>query len=189
MTLVAFRARNHPQQPTRDDVDDRRTPVEFFAKLNRIHRKSVDAAANSNNALLPRYWTRASNGLIQPWRGERVWCNPPFSDLRPWVEKAWAEVLHSGCELVVMLLPANRTEQRWWQELIEPCRDRSRDVYRLTTSFLPGRMRFGMPADFVWGPSRKKGDRPPFGCMLLTWRAHRRLESPDQLSLFPEVRE
>jgi hypothetical protein len=38
-------------------------------------------------------------------------------------------------ELIVMLLPANRTEQGWWQKHIEPFRDRA--MSRLTTEFLP----------------------------------------------------
>jgi hypothetical protein len=35
-----------------------------------------------------RYLTAADDGLVQPWTGA-VWCNPPFSERRPWVEK-WA---------------------------------------------------------------------------------------------------
>ena len=167
MSLVAFRARNHPQQPTRDDVDDRRTLADFFVPLHEQHRFTVDAAASDENTLLPRFWTRESNALIQPWRGERVWCNPPYSRLEPWVEKAWTEMVDGECELVVMLLPANRCEQGFWQRHIEPYRDGGPfHGVQLRTRFLPGRMRFGFP------PSRirpAKGDRPPFGCVLLTW--------------------
>jgi hypothetical protein len=94
---------------------------------------------------------------------ERVYANPPYSNIRPWVEKAWSEVT-DGCELVVMLLPANRCEQRWWQDLIEPYRD-GRSHFDLTVEFLPGRMRFERPGAVI-GP---KGDRPPFGCCLVIW--------------------
>lgn len=62
---------------------------------------------------------------------------------------------------IVMLLPANRVEQKWWQEHVEPYRDRPDG--RLRVRFLPGRMRFERPGAVV-GP---KGDRPPFGCCLL----------------------
>lgn len=167
MSLVAFKARNHPQQATRDDVDDRRTPSEFFDPMHAERRFTVDAAASRENALLPVYWTRESDGLSQSWSEHRVWCNPPYSSIAAWVAKAWREMRDGGCESVTMLLPANRCEQQWWQHNVEPFRDgEAHDGARLTTHFLPGRMRFG------WHESRPrpvKGDRPPFGCVLLSW--------------------
>lgn len=33
-----------------------------------------------------RFYTEADNGLLQPWKG-RVWMNPPFSEMTPWVQK------------------------------------------------------------------------------------------------------
>jgi phage N-6-adenine-methyltransferase len=137
--------------------------LEDFAPLNAEFNFTVDAAASPSNAKLPRYWTRENDALTMPWAGERVWCNPPYSAIRPWVRKAWDEI---GAELIVMLLPANRTEQGWWQELVEPWRDTG-DHFRVT--FLPGRMRFDRPGAVI-GP---KGDRPPFGCCLLIWGASR----------------
>jgi hypothetical protein len=35
-----------------------------------------------------RYYTAADDGLAQPWDG-LVWCNPPYSRFKPWVER-WA---------------------------------------------------------------------------------------------------
>jgi phage N-6-adenine-methyltransferase len=174
MSLVAFRAQNHPQQPTRDDVDDRRTRDDFFAPLHAERRFSIDAAASHANALLPRYWTRHDDALRQSWGCERVWCNPPFSELEPWVAKAWEEMVDGTCEHVTMLLPANRTEQGFWQRHVEPYRDGAPfHGVRLTTRFLPGRMRFNWPTQHT---TPTKGDRPPFGCVLLTWE---RLEIPE----------
>lgn len=34
------------------------------------------------------YFTPEDDGLAQPWIG-RVWCNPPYSKFRPWVDR-WA---------------------------------------------------------------------------------------------------
>ena len=163
MSLVRFYAKNHPQQVTvrgaDGHVDDRWTPPEVFDPLHARFGFTLDAAASEHNHKCPKYFTYEQNGLAQSWAGERVWVNPPYSDIRRWVEKAWAEV-RGGCEVVVMLVPANRTEQRWWQDLIEPTRDKGRG---LAVEFLPGRMRFKRP-DWIPGP---KGDRPPFGCCLL----------------------
>jgi phage N-6-adenine-methyltransferase len=166
-TLFGVRAQNHPQQAVTDRVDDRRTPMDFFTPLHEKHRFTVDAAASEDNALLPVHWTRETNALAQPWAAHRVWCNPPYSGLEPWLAKAWEEMA-SDCELVVMLLPANRTEQPFWQRHVEPYRD-GRSTWsgiRLSVSFLPNRMRFGYPAGRI---RPKRGDRPPFGCVLLTW--------------------
>lgn len=164
MSLVRFKAQNHPQQATKDDVDDRRTPRDFFDPLHAAYRFTVDAAASAENALLPVFWTTETNALVQPWCGHRVWCNPPYSSIENWVQKAWSEMLYGECERVVMLLPANRCEQKWWQRHIEPFRDRN--PVSLTTTFLPGRMRFGHPASWE---KPLKGDRPPFGCVLVNW--------------------
>jgi phage N-6-adenine-methyltransferase len=136
---MSFVARNHPQQTAvrgaLADVDDRATTWEVFNPLHERFRFTVDAAAAEHNAKLPRYWTIDDDGLAQSWAGERVWCNPPYSDIAPWVQKAWAEI---GAELVVMLLPANRTEQGWWQDLIEP----AQRAGRIRVEFLRGRLRF-----------------------------------------------
>lgn len=106
--------------------------------------------------------------------GASVWCNPPYSTLRPWVEKAWREC-HDA--LIVMILPANRTEQRWWQELVEPWRDRG---LGFSVRFLPGRIRFIAAGAEGIG----KNERPPFGCVLLVWDNAKR---PDNLHLEPET--
>jgi phage N-6-adenine-methyltransferase len=173
VSLVGFRAQNHPQQKVNDDVDDRSVTPEVFAALHARFRFTIDAAASPSNALLARYWTRDDDALGKSWAGERVWCNPPYSDIRPWVQKAWLEWTATGWQaellpppsLIVMLLPANRTEQGWWQDLVEPGLREQRSDFRV--EFLPGRMRFIRP-NAVIGP---KGDRPPFGCCLIVWGA------------------
>jgi phage N-6-adenine-methyltransferase len=166
MTLSGFKASNHPQQIAArgalDEVDDRGTDPAFFAEWNKhVRGFTLDAAAAPHNAKCERFFTRADDGLVQSWEGERVWCNPPYSNLGDWVRKAWDEWAYGRG--IVMLLPANRAEQKWWQELIEPHRDRER--LPLKVRFLPGRMRFDRPGAVI-GP---KGDRPPFGCCLVTW--------------------
>ena len=180
MSLVGFKARNHPQQTTRDEVDDRRTPRAFFDRLHRDRCFTVDAAASAANAMLPVFWTIADDALWQSWYGHRVWCNPPYSNITPWVAKAWDAMLTEGAISIDMLLPANRTEQRWWQQHVEPYRDgRCSRVaaprtpfsiassVRLDTEFSAGRLRF----EHADGPIRSaKNSGPPFGVVLLTWR-------------------
>lgn len=166
MTLIGVSGKNHPQQVRRrgvdDTADDRRTPDELWAPLHAEFRFTLDVAASEANAKVPRFCSLERSGLERAWHGEQVWCNPPYSNMRAWVEKAWREHV-AGCPLVVMLAPANRTEQKWWQELIEPARDREPMILRVR--FLPGRWRFHRPG---W-VKPIKGDRPPFGLCLLIW--------------------
>lgn len=168
MDLSGFQARNHPQQTRKRGpnpmVDDRGTDPALFARIDAGYHFTLDVAASAANAKCERYFTSDDDGLAMPWAGQRVWCNPPYSDIRPWVEKAWTE-WHAPTppQLIVMLLPANRTEQGWWQELVEPMRDGTRS---LRVEFLPGRPRFVAPDKPGTGPN----ERPPFGCCLLIWR-------------------
>jgi phage N-6-adenine-methyltransferase len=173
VSLVGYQARNHPQQTgrrgPRPEVDDRATAPEVFGPLMARFAFTVDVAASAANARRPRFYTVEDDGLSQSWAGERVWCNPPYSDVRPWVAKAWAE---SAADLIVMLLPANRTEQLWWQRLVEPYRDRPGS--RLRVEFLSGRLRFVAPSASGVGPN----ERPPFGCCLLIWQGSGELTPP-----------
>jgi phage N-6-adenine-methyltransferase len=160
VSLVGFKARNHPQQPRKDSVDDRWTPLNLWIPWNDRFGFTLDVAASDENYLCPRYFTLEHDGLAQSWKGERVWCNPPFSDMTSWVRKAWDETRTGRCDLVVMLAPANRTEQPWWQVSIEPYRDKGG---ALTTEFLPRRINFGSRDNLgAWSASSA-----PFGCCLL----------------------
>lgn len=133
------------------------------------------------------------DGLVCPWFGH-VWCNPPFSNLDPWLERAWREVLEGhgadGVSMagpfhptstrklhvrsVTMLLPANRTEQPFWQRWVEPWRERIIDPGPLAphnskrvefrVRFPQSRKRFGSPS----GPPPKGS--PFFAAVYLNWR-------------------
>lgn len=173
--LIGYAARNHPQQvATRgalDAVDDRRTPADLFAELSaQFGPFTLDVAASAANALCPAYYTADDDALddANRWTG-RAFCNPPYSRLSQWLAKAWQEwdsVGQDRLERLVMLVPANRSEQSWWQDYVEPHRDR--DGSPLRTRYLRGRLRFDMPDDW---PIPAKGNRPPFGICVLTWAA------------------
>lgn len=111
----------------------------------------------------PAYYDGKADGLRQTWAGGRVWCNPPFSDIEPWIERAW----DSHAELVVMMIPATRTDQPFWQKWVEPHRDKRWSNWDFRTRFLPGRIRFGHPGN----PEGVGVGSPMFGCVLLIWTA------------------
>lgn len=162
---LGFQARNHPQQVRKhgveDTVDDRGTRPEIFDPINAEFKFTLDVAASERNHKCARYFTREQDGLSLSWAAERVWCNPPFSNLAAWAAKAHCETTLGGCPLVVMLLPNNRCEQVWWQTYVEPFRDQGLGV---SVRFLPGRPRFIVPENVK---TPLKGDRPPFGIAIV----------------------
>ena len=140
---------------------------EWARKVAKVSQWHLDVAACEESHLADRYFTVETDGLAQDWDAPFVWCNPPYSDIAPWVRKAWLEMSKpKGPHVVAMLIPATRTEQPWWQESVEKHRDRVTSGPRLTTHFLPGRTSFGMPGN-------RDGNgvgSPPFTCVLLVWR-------------------
>jgi len=178
--------------PMTGEADVRETPASLFDPLHAEFRFTLDACATHENAKLSYYFTKeglffdgtqrgVDDGLMGSWRGARVWCNPPYSDIGSWVLKAW----ESEAELVVMLVPATRCEQDWWQWGVEPYRDGKSgpdgSMLHLTTRFLPGRKHFledGKPIyrknkdGSLWLSKKGKPARssPKFGCVLLVFR-------------------
>jgi phage N-6-adenine-methyltransferase len=165
VSLVQFKITNHPQQVQKrgasDTIDERITPDWLFDSLNARFGFTLDAAANARNAKCSQFFDLQSDGLHQPWSPHRVWCNPPYSALAGWLAKAWHEH-RAGCPVIVMLLPANRTEQRWWQEHVEPFRDGRGPV---RTEFIARRFNFGVPGN----EGAKFNSSPPFGCVLVVF--------------------
>lgn len=168
MSLVGFKGQNHRQQTGKrgplDRVDDRGTPPELFDPLMERFGFTLDVAAAEHNAKCASWYSLGGfDGLANPWFG-RVWCNPPYSNLEPWLRKAWDAWTDDKPEVIVMLLPANRTEQGWWQDHIEPYRDRGA---MFSIEFMRGRQRFIMPGQTEVLPNQ----RPPFGVCLAIWGA------------------
>lgn len=101
-------------------------------------------------------------GLDVSWAGHTIFINPPFSDIAPWVAKASEET-----GTAVMLLPANRTEQPWWQDCIEPFRDAQRILDDdPQVRFLRRRRAFLHRGKQIGNRTSKN---PPFGICIVIW--------------------
>lgn len=144
------------------DGDNRETPGALFERLHAEHHFTLDAAADAQNAKLPRFNSQAEPDRFS-WTGARVWLNPPYSDIGTWVVRAWM----SDAALVYMLVP-NWTDRKWWLELVEPFRDGRGDAPKsLRTDFL-GRHRFLYQGKPILTESGKVGT-PEFGLVGLTF--------------------
>lgn len=61
-----------------------------------------------------------------------MFCNPPYSEIKKWVQKSYFESLRPGT-IVVMLIPA-RTDTRYFHDYI---------LNRSEVRFIKGRIKFG----------------------------------------------
>lgn len=88
------------------------TPQAFFDELNKEFDFTLDPCATPQNAKCARYFTKEIDGLAQSWRGEVVFCNPPYGrDISKWVAKAYAETLSGGQNLLFCLYPPERIQR------------------------------------------------------------------------------
>lgn len=159
--------------------DVRETPRALFDKLDdEFGPFTLDACATHQNALCTRYYTetglyqrdRAHNlddhcGLLGSWSGERVWCNPPFSELLAWTDKAWDEWCKGTIERIVMLVPANRTDQVWWHKNVVPYVKES----EFSVRWLDHRTLFTVDGGKPILNKAGKIGSPSFSCALLIW--------------------
>lgn len=81
------------------------TPVSLFNTLDAEFNFTCDLAASAHNSKCANYIDEQHNSLIDDWhkRYGWLWLNPPFSPLRPWIEKAQNEA-DRGAK-VIMLVP------------------------------------------------------------------------------------
>lgn len=159
---------HHPHKKKRSKrSDERETPDDLFHQLNERYRFTIDAAASRRNHKVLIYWTRQTDGLKQNWSHQRLWINPPFSNITPWVEKA----LLFEAALAVLLVPA-WTDRKWFQKIVQAEKTFQSERQTMgsdwvtpsvTLEFLPGRLRFGKPG------SREPDGPAPFGCMLMVF--------------------
>jgi site-specific DNA-methyltransferase (adenine-specific) len=107
------------------------TPQAFFNELNKEFNFTLDPCANKENAKCEKYYTKEDNGLIQDWKNEIVFCNPPYGrELNKWVKKCYEESKHAK---IVMLIPA-RTDTSYFHDYI---------YNKAEIKFIRGRLKFG----------------------------------------------
>jgi len=131
-----YRSGGREGRPARKD--DWRTPPELYARLDAEFHFVLDAACESHNQLSPAgiRADQGEDGLLVSWAaiGSPVWCNPPYSNGRPWLEQA-LRARNTG-STVVLLITAD-TSTRWWLECVAHEASEVR--------FLTGRVKFLLP--------------------------------------------
>jgi phage N-6-adenine-methyltransferase len=110
--------------------DAYKTPPELFAALNAEFDFHLDVCASKNNSLTRFFITEEEDCLKTDWqaaagvgnfRGWYAWCNPPYSDIKPFVDRAaHMSIKHGiGCVMLVMA----DTSVGWYAEAIKTCQE------------------------------------------------------------------
>ncbi len=136
--------------------DSWETPQPLFDSLNKAFGPfTLDAAASEGNHKCSHYFT--TEGLISPWfdidgKPANAFCNPPFSAIGDWVEKAYDEAREGV--YVAMLLPAHRCALPWFHDWVIG------KAYAV--HFIRGRTAYSPPPGI-------KDSTPAFGSMVVAY--------------------
>ena len=118
------------------------TPQDFFDKLNEEFNFTLDPCADELNHKCTNYYTKEQDGLSKSWRGETVFCNPPYGRvLKDWVKKCYEESRDPNT-VVVMLIPA-RPDTSYFHDYI---------INKAEIRFIRGRLKFSE----AWGWATKQ---------------------------------
>lgn len=121
------------------DKDTWATPQYLFNWLNSIYDFDVDLCASKENAKCEAYFTQDDNSLIQGWRNHQGFirnigfCNPPYSYIKPWIDKAISE--SNNGFTTVMLIPTPNGESHYHEIF----------VHATSITFISGRIAFYNP--------------------------------------------
>jgi len=141
------------------------TPLEWAELVDKFYANdgglTLDPAWHPNSLIQPEIgYTRAQNGLVQPWpKGANGYLNPPYSDVTPFLELvSQHHSEHGGTWLILLKVD---TSTAWWRQYVweAACR----------VSFLYSRVGFrhqgqkmphaAWPSAFVLYAHREKGPR------------------------------
>jgi len=143
------------RQKNSDPIKDEwETPQELWDNLNAIFKFDLDAASSFKNHKTPIYFTKEMDSLEMPWSisESAVWCNPPFSLKKLFVQKAALEA-EKGLT-IVMILPAT-VDVGWFHKYVMTS---ASEIY-----FFRGRVQYDSPLE-----EEKHGCT--FPSMLIVWR-------------------
>lgn len=113
-----------PQQRPGRSKQDYQTPPEFIAALKlrlAIDNFSIDLAATVENRVALFHYDEGMDALADrnswnPAPGGWAFLNPPYSNIAPWVAKAYREGGAFGAH-IAMLVPAS-TGANWWRDYV-----------------------------------------------------------------------
>ena len=96
------------------------TPQSVFDYFNREFNFDIDVCAEDHTAKCPTYYTIEADAFLQHWHkdGSTCWCNPPYSNITPWVSKAIDE---SKKGVTTVMFVMSDPSVGWFKKAIEKC--------------------------------------------------------------------
>jgi phage N-6-adenine-methyltransferase len=128
------------------------TPPQFFERLAGRFDFKLDACAQEWSAKCAEWYSEQDDGLALPWQSW-TWCNPPYSRVADWLQKAHREATLGNSSVILMFA---RTDTRAFHQ------------WALNASeivFLKGRLKFIDPA------THQPGMTAPSPSMLVIFEA------------------
>ena len=146
----------HKSNTPKEIKDLWQTPLSLFETLNMEFEFNCDVASSDQNHLVKEDWlTEEDDALswVASWGGVN-WCNPPYSNISPWVEAAIRK--HKQGLTTVMLVPSD-TSVKWFKLAFESCNE---------VRFISGRI------SFINAETQKPVNGNNKGSVLFIWRAY-----------------
>jgi phage N-6-adenine-methyltransferase len=145
-----------------------RTPDDFWGVVNAEFAFDIDVAADSQNHKCPAYISEDQNALELPWFDgccNVAWCNPGFTAMQPWIQRAAHQAQCPGQIACVLGLCAPSTA--WWSMAVDLADEIRLLAPRIQFDPPPGIKRSSNARDnalfiFRKGPTRK--------AHIWTWR-------------------
>lgn len=147
--------------PSSKDSDERTTPDNLFKLLDDEFQFTLDVCATNANTKCVLFFSKVSerrNGLIQSWKDNICFMNPPYSSISAWLDKAEEELRISNVT-TVCILPCD-TSTRWFHNYL--WNDKYHEPqYGIQLRFPKGRFKFG-----------KYTTSPQFATIIAVFRLH-----------------
>jgi len=143
----------HKSHTPKEIKDLWQTPPSFYKRIDEEFNFAIDVAASKHNHLAPFYIDEQMNALgDNVWPSVACWCNPPYSNIGPWVDKA-VEAARGGAT-VVMLVPSD-TSVKWFKRAWDTASE---------MRFISGRI------SFINADTGKPVNGNNKGSVLIIWR-------------------
>lgn len=96
------------------------TPQKVFDHFDIEFGFNVDVCAEDHTAKCPTYYTFEDDAFTKDWYkdGLMCWCNPPYSNITPWINKAIAE---SKEGVTTAMLVMADTSVGWFELAVRNC--------------------------------------------------------------------
>tara|TARA_R110000772_G_scaffold104477_1_gene205849 strand:+ start:45 stop:563 length:519 start_codon:yes stop_codon:yes gene_type:complete len=143
------------------EQDCSQTPWWFIKSLEHYTSLDIDldvcCAANTAKANEFYSLDNGNNGLLSDWKGTN-YCNPPYSNIAPWVEKSWKESFKGNTTIMLIPDKAEVGYTRFAREFSD------------TVIHMPFRLNFLRPdgSEFLDKTGKKQGPKFPVCVYIFT---------------------